>query len=303
MSNHDQHNALHDIAHDSRVSRIVVEALMEDLGMGDVTTDAAIPRDLTGYAGLLAKESGIIAGLDVAALVFSAVDVDVRMTHLLQDGAMVDAQTTIARLDGPVASILKAERTALNILQRMSGIATLTRMFVDAIAGTRATITDTRKTAPGLRLLDKRAVQIGGGVNHRFGLDDMVLIKDNHIAAAGGITAAVERCRAFMAERNYHLKIEVETKTFEEVKEALAVKGIHRIMLDNFPLDMMRDAVQLINHAVEVEASGNVSLATVRATAETGVDFISVGALTHSPKALDISLNVKATKSSGRGKS
>jgi nicotinate-nucleotide pyrophosphorylase (carboxylating) len=174
----------------------------------------------------------------------------------------------------------------------MSGIATLTRKFVDAVNGTRAKITDTRKTAPGLRILDKLAVKIGGGVNHRFGLDDMVLIKDNHVAAAGSIDAAIDRCLAFLSAKKYQLRIEVEATSVEEVGMVLRHTGVHRIMLDNFSTDEMRRAVELIGHSVEVEASGNVSLQSVRAIAETGVDFISVGALTHSPRALDISLDL-----------
>ena len=188
--------------------------------------------------------------------------------------------------------MLKAERTALNILQRMSGIATLTRRFVDAVRGTRARITDTRKTAPGLRILDKLAVRMGGGVNHRFGLDDMILIKNNHIDAVGGISHALEKILSYRQSGCSSLRIEVETRNLDEVREALRHKGIYRIMLDNFSLDDMSKSVKMINCAVEVEASGNVSLENVRAIAETGVDVISVGALTHSPKAVDISLKI-----------
>jgi nicotinate-nucleotide pyrophosphorylase (carboxylating) len=191
-----------------------------------------------------------------------------------------------------VRAILLGERTALNFLQRMSGIATLTRRYVDAVAGTRARITDTRKTAPGLRLFDKLAVVSGGGLNHRFGLDDMVLIKDNHIAAAGGIRNAVTQAVAWVRERHLSVGIEVETTTLDEVDEALSCEGITRIMLDNFPLDTMRRAVQRIGGRMEIEASGGITLRTVRAVAETGVDLISVGALTHSPGALDLSLEV-----------
>ena len=293
MSEHEPHSASHDVAHDSRVNRIVEEALMEDLGMGDVTTEATVSGNLIGAADLIAKESGVVAGLDIVGVVFSAIDSSIQTAALVQEGSRVYSPALLARIEGPVASILKAERTSLNILQRMSGIATLTRKFVDAIAGMPVKVTDTRKTVPGLRLLDKLAVERGGGVNHRFGLDDMVLIKDNHIAAAGGITNAVNRCLALLSERKRRLRIEVETKTLDEVDEVLHVGGIHRIMLDNFSLDDMKKAVRRIHHSVEVEASGNVSLATVRAIAETGVDFISVGALTHSSKALDISLEIK----------
>jgi len=266
---------------------------MEDLGMGDITTEATVSPDLRGNAELLAKEAGVVAGLDVATLVFETLDQDISVKLLVEEGSTVGAITNLGELEGPIASILKAERTALNILQRMSGIATLTRKFVDAVAGTTAKITDTRKTAPGLRLLDKLAVERGGGVNHRFGLDDMILIKDNHIAAAGGITNAVNRCLALVSAKKHKIRIEVETKTLDEVEEVLHLSGVHRIMLDNFRPEDLTAAVRRIDHVVEVEASGNVSLTTVRSIAESGVDFISVGALTHSAKALDISLEVK----------
>ncbi len=277
---------------DSRVTRIVEEALLEDVGMGDLTTDAVVPADLPGEASFIAKEHGVIAGLHVAGLVFHLVDPDLRLEKGIIDGNVVDAGSVFARVRGPVQGMLKGERTALNFLQRMSGIATLTRRFVDAVQGTRAKITDTRKTAPGLRLLDKRAVALGGGVNHRFGLDDMILIKDNHISAAGGITNAVGSCRRLLSEKHLDLKIEVETKSLDEVREAANLKGIDRIMLDNFSIENMKKAVAMINHAVEVEASGNVTLANVRAIADTGVDLISVGALTHSVMALDISMKI-----------
>ncbi len=277
---------------DSVINRIVEEALREDLGMGDITTDSIVPAEQQGEATLLVKEDGVIAGLEIAAYVFYCVDTNWEMSFLKNEGDAVLSGTVIANLKGSLASILKAERTALNILQRMSGIATLTRKFIKAVEGTSAKITDTRKTVPGLRLLDKMAVQLGGGVNHRFGLDDMVLIKDNHIEAAGGIAIAIERCLNEVQKKELPIKVEVETRNLEEVKTALQFKGVHRIMLDNFSLDEMKEAVQLINHAVEVEASGNVNLETVRAVAETGVDFISVGMLTNSPKALDISLEV-----------
>jgi nicotinate-nucleotide pyrophosphorylase (carboxylating) len=205
---------------------------------------------------------------------------------------MVSVGEIIGEVDGPVRGILLGERVALNFVQRMSGIATLTHKYVHAIAGTKAKITDTRKTVPGLRMLDKKAVRDGGGVNHRFGLDQMVLIKDNHIASARGITEAVSRCREFLRERNIEVKIEVETTSIQQVKEVLKCGGVDRIMLDNFELGLMSEAVCLVDHAVEVEASGGVTLQTVKAIAETGVDFISVGALTHSPNALDISLEI-----------
>ncbi len=195
-------------------------------------------------------------------------------------------------MEGRAKDVLRGERVALNFLQRMSGIATATRHYVDAVQGTGAKITDTRKTAPGLRALDKLAVRLGGGVNHRFGLDDMVLIKDNHIVAAGGITPAVARCLEYLEMRGLTMGVEVETTSLEQVREALACYGLTRIMLDNFPVARLKEAVELIDRRVEVEASGGITLATVRAVADTGVDFISVGALTHSVRALDISLEL-----------
>ncbi len=292
-----------DLLHDGRLSRIVEEAVLEDIGMGDITTDAIISPETIGQGEIIFKESGIIAGLEVASLVFNIVDPEMVFTAKFSDGEKVSLNSVVATIDGSLSSILKAERTALNFIQRMSGIATLTHKFVHAVQGTRAKITDTRKTAPGLRILDKLAVQLGGGVNHRFGLDDMVLIKDNHIAAAGGIAQAIEQCLSHLRANGVSIKIEVETASLDDVREAVKHKGIHRIMLDNFSLEDTKKAVQLVrrnsesagglvNGAIELEASGNVSLENVRHIAETGVDYISVGALTHSPKALDISLEV-----------
>lgn len=274
-----------------RIHQIIEDALREDAGLGDITGDATVAGDALGVAEFLCKEPGTIAGLEVAALVFQYCDPSVTFGPRYEDGAQVKAGEVIAAVSGSARAILKAERTALNLLQRMSGIATTTRRYVDAVAGTGARITDTRKTVPGLRVLDKAAVRAGGGVNHRFGLDDMVLIKDNHIAAAGGITEAVRRCNAYLTDHAIRIPVEVETATLDQVREALACTGIARIMLDNFSLPAMREAVLLIDHRVEVEASGGITLDTVRPVAETGVDLISVGALTHSVRALDISLD------------
>jgi nicotinate-nucleotide pyrophosphorylase (carboxylating) len=267
-------------------------ALMEDIGAGDVTTDGTVGESVRGYAEVLCKGPGVIAGLEIAGLVFALCDEAARVKVLARDGDAVRAGTVVATVSGSARGILRAERTALNFLQRMSGIATETRRYVEAVRGTRARITDTRKTAPGLRALDKMAVRLGGGVNHRFGLDDMVLIKDNHVVAAGGITGAVAACREYLAARGLGLALEVETTSLEEVEEALGCPGVTRIMLDNFSLEEMRRAVARINRHVEVEASGGITLATVRAVADTGVDYISVGALTHSVHALDISLEL-----------
>ncbi len=277
---------------DSRVTQLVELALMEDIGMGDVTSEAILADEVKGAAEFLCKADGVVAGLEVAAVVFHYCDGEARFEQAKADGSTVRKYELLAKVEGSARGILQAERTALNFLQRMSGIATLTRTYVNAVSGTNAKITDTRKTAPGLRILDKYAVRMGGGVNHRFGLDDMVLIKDNHIVAAGSIAKAVDACRRYLGTRGFDRAIEVETKNLAEVDEALACTGVSRIMLDNFAVPDMRMAVGKIAHRVEVEASGGITLETVRPVAETGVDFISVGALTHSVKALDISLEL-----------
>jgi nicotinate-nucleotide pyrophosphorylase (carboxylating) len=281
-----------DTLDEGRIGRIVELALLEDVGLGDLTGEAIVPEAEHGIAEILCKEEGVIAGLEVAAFVFRFCDQSVSFTPVVPEGRTVTPGQVLARVVGSSRSILKAERTALNFLQRMSGIATLTQKFVKAVEGTRARVTDTRKTAPGLRVLDKWAVRLGGGVNHRFGLDDMVLIKENHIAIAGGIDSAVRRCRGFLQKKNVKASIEVETTSLAEVEEALSCQGVSRIMLDNFPVEDMKRAVQITGHRVEVEASGGINLHNIRAVAETGVDFVSIGALTHSAKALDISLEL-----------
>lgn len=268
---------------------IIGRALQEDIGDGDITSGATIPADLR-YAGVfLVKATGVIAGLEAVRQTFAQVDERIRFTVHVADGSAVQPGDIVAEAEGPGRSLLTAERVALNFLQRMSGIASLTRRYVDAVAGTRARILDTRKTVPGLRLLDKWAVTLGGGVNHRIGLYDMALIKDNHIVAAGGIGAAVARVRA--ADHRGR-PIEVEVTSLEQLREALAL-DVDQIMLDNMSLDEMAAAVALVDGAVPLEASGNVSLETVRAIAETGVDYISVGKLTHSVAALDVSFDLR----------
>lgn len=271
------------------VQAVVSRALAEDVGDGDVTTVCTVRPDAVYEGVFVAKASGILAGLAVVQATFEEVNCKSELPLVFQamrtDGSAVQPRDRIAKVRGAGRTLLSAERTALNFLQRMSGIATLTSRYVNAVAGTNATILDTRKTVPGLRMLDKLAVKLGGGQNHRIGLFDMVLIKENHVAAAGGITAAVERVRAQDPERR---KIEVEVRNLEELNEALTLH-VDQIMLDNMSLDEMRAAVQRTAGAVPLEASGNVSLETVRAIAETGVDFISVGKLTHSVEALDIS--------------
>ncbi|MEZ4869957.1 MAG: carboxylating nicotinate-nucleotide diphosphorylase [Caldilineaceae bacterium] len=273
---------------------IVARALAEDVGDGDITTLCTVRPTAIYEGALIAKAAGILAGLDVVQATFAQVnagsDLPLDFRRVKADGAAVQPRDVIATVRGAGRTLLSAERTALNFLQRMSGIATLTRRYVDAVAGTQTVILDTRKTAPGLRMLDKLAVKLGGGQNHRIGLFDMVLIKENHVAAAGGITAAVTQVRA---QNQHRRKIEVEVRNLDELREALSLQ-VDQIMLDNMNLDEMRAAVQLTGGAVPLEASGNVSLQTVRAIAATGVDFISVGKLTHSVEALDISFLLSA---------
>jgi len=277
---------------------IIQDALAEDIGSGDITTLLTIPEDATAVAEFVAKQSGIIAGMDVLAEVFTGApdlefwrDVDsaivTEFEPLSRDGYRVSAGDVLARVDGLARSILTGERVALNFLQRMSGIATLTAEYVGRVSHTNARIVDTRKTTPGLRRLEKYAVTVGGGFNHRFGLSDGILIKDNHIAAAGGITAAVDSAKA---QAPHTLKIEVEVADLDMLREAIAA-GADIVMLDNMDIETMRRAVETADSRVLLEASGGVNLDTVSAIAETGVDLISVGALTHSAPALDISLN------------
>lgn len=269
---------------------IIQAALTEDLGDGDVTTACTVSLESSLKGQLIAKAAGIIAGLDVVHLTFLSLDEHVQFSPNLADGDPVTAGQVIATVSGAGRALLSGERVALNFLQRMSGIATLTRRFVEAIHGTGAIILDTRKTAPGLRLFDKWAVRLGGGQNHRFGLFDMALIKDNHIVAAGSISAAVERVRAGAKDG---LPIEVEVKNLTELQEALAL-SVDRILLDNMGLADMGEAVRLANGRTPLEASGNITLENVAAVAATGVDYISVGALTHSVQALDISFMVES---------
>ena len=257
--------------------------LAEDVGSGDVTTTALVDEDQTCKAVVLAKETGVICGLDVAAAVFA--ELGVRFEPLVAEGSAVEAEP-IAEVEGPARGVLTAERVALNLIGRLSGIATLTRRYVDAVAGTGATILDTRKTTPGLRALEKHAVAIGGGTNHRLGLDDAVLIKDNHLRLVGGIAGAVTRARAATT-----LPVEVEAETLTQVHEAVEA-GADTILLDNMTLGELREAVALVAGRAKLEASGGVTLDTVRAIADTGVDFVSVGALTHSARSLDVSLEV-----------
>jgi len=273
---------------DQTINKLIERALSEDLGSGDVTSEATILPASVSNAMMLAKQDLVLAGIDVAREVFRQLDSGIQFTALNKDGDYINAGSEIAKLSGNTRALLVGERVALNLLQHLSGIATLTRRYVEKVAGFRAQVLDTRKTLPGLRAIEKYAVVMGGGKNHRMGLYDMVLIKDNHIKAAGSITTAVERVKGKSGE----LKIEVETKTLAEVREALAT-GVDIIMLDNMPIDMMREAVVLIAGRMLVEASGNVTLDTIRAIAETGVDYISSGSLTHSAPAADISMKIQ----------
>ena len=268
------------------LERVVVAALVEDVGSGDVTTEATVDVDAVGTAELLLKEPGVVCGIGAAEAVFSALDADVHFESLVDDGTHVEGTTVVAVVAGPLRAILIGERTALNFLGRLSGVATLTRRYVDAVAGTGVTILDTRKTTPGLRLLEKHAVACGGGRNHRFGLDDGVLVKDNHLRAAGSVAAAVDRLRAASP-----LPVEIECDTLAQVSEALAA-GVDAILLDNMTADDLVAAVALVRGRARLEASGGVTLENVRAIAETGVDEISVGALTHSARSLDVSLEL-----------
>ena len=262
-------------------------ALEEDLGAGDITTASIVPNDARAHARLIAKQDGIVAGLDVAEAVFLELDRSVSFKALVPEGSRVSSGQVLAEIGGPARAILSAERTALNFLGRMSGIATLTRQFVDAVAGTPARILDTRKTAPGLRAFDKLAVRRGGGANHRLGLYDMILIKDNHIDLAGSLVEAIRRAQA--AETG--LEIEVEARTIDEVQAALDA-GARRILLDNMSPSMMKEAVAIGGGRARLEASGNVSLDNIREIAQTGVDDISIGALTHSARVFDMSLEL-----------
>lgn len=275
-------------------SRAVMLALEEDRYTGDVTTMATIDPEQHGSAVVTAKAEGVIAGLDVARQVFLACNPSLSVDMLRRDGERVSKGERVMEVHGLLAPIMLGERTALNFMQRMSGIATKTRQFVDLISHTGTRILDTRKTAPGLRYFDKEAVRIGGGRNHRYGLFDLILIKDNHIDSAGGVGPAINRARMYREKHNLDVRIEVEVRSLDELSGALACRP-DIILLDNFPIDLLREAVEYvrsISASVELEASGNMSLETVRPVAETGVDFISVGELTHSVRALDLSMTI-----------
>ena len=275
---------------DELIDDLLTLAFAEDVGDGDHTTLSTIPADARGKSRLLIKEEGILSGVEVARKVLAKVDPEPKMEVFIQDGAAVKPGDVAFTVEGSVRSLLVAERTMLNIMQRMSGVATMTRKYQDRLEGTGARVLDTRKTTPGMRMLEKEAVACGGGTNHRIGLFDMILIKDNHIDFAGGIEKAIEAARKYCRETGReNLKIEVEVRSLDDIRRVLALGGVDRIMFDNFTPELTREAVKLVDHKMETESSGGITFDTIRAYGEAGVDFISVGALTHSVKGLDMS--------------
>lgn len=273
---------------DELIDDLLTLAFAEDVGDGDHTTLSTIPADAVGRQRLIVKEPGILAGVEIARKVFEKFDPELKMTVYINDGAEVKPGDVAFVVEGKTRSLLQTERTMLNIMQRMSGIATTTHRYQERLAGLKTKVLDTRKTTPGMRLLEKEAVRIGGGANHRIGLFDMILIKDNHVDFAGGIPQAVAAAKKYLKETGRDLKIELEVRNTEEINQALEA-GVDRIMLDNFTPERTAEAVKLINGRTEIESSGGITLDTLRAYGETGVDYISVGALTHSVKGLDMS--------------
>ena len=272
----------------------ITAAFEEDIREGDHTSLSTIPEGQNGKAILCAKADGIVAGVELAQMIFWYFDATLDVTVFIQDGAAIKSGDKILEVQGAERNILSCERLVLNCMQRMSGIATLTKKYVDAVAGTNAKILDTRKTTPLFRAAEKWAVKIGGGENHRFGLYDMILIKDNHVDYAGGIKPAIKKANLYLKEKNLNIPIEIETRNLDEVKQVLTSGNVNRIMLDNFTPELIREALKLIDKKFDTEVSGGITLETIRAYAETGADFISVGALTHSSTSLDLSL--KAVK-------
>ena len=269
--------------------RLIDLAFAEDIGDGDHTTLCCIPEAAMGKSHLLIKEQGVLAGVELAKKVFNRFDPTMEVEVLINDGEAVKPGDIAMVVTGKIQSLLQTERLMLNIMQRMSGIATMTSKYVARIAGTGAHVLDTRKTTPGLRMIEKQAVKIGGGMNHRIGLFDMILLKDNHVDFSGGIANAINRCHEYLKAKNLDIKIEIEVRNFDELQQVLDCGGVNRIMLDNFTVADTKKAVDIINHRYEVESSGNITIDTIRDYAEQGVDFISVGALTHSVKGLDMS--------------
>lgn len=275
---------------DELIDELIALSFAEDIGDGDHTTLSCIPPDATGKSRLIIKEDGVLAGVDMARRIFQYFDSSMQMDVFIGDGAEVKTGDIAFTIEGKIQSILQTERLVLNVMQRMSGIATTTRRYVKALEGTQTRVLDTRKTTPGMRIMEKDAVRIGGGVNHRIGLFDMILLKDNHVDFAGGIEQAITRAHNYLKEKGKNLKIEIEVRNFDELDEVLRIGGVDRIMLDNFTMEDTREAVIRIAGKYETESSGGITFETLRPYAECGVDYISVGALTHSVKSLDMSL-------------
>jgi len=276
--------------HNNILRDFISGCIREDIGDGDHSSLASIPNDAAGRARLLVKEQGLLSGCAVAGEIFSIIDEDMRFDPLISDGSRISPGDIVFHVHGRIQSILKSERLVLNIMQRMSGIATTTGMYVERIGGLKAKVLDTRKTTPGMRFLEKEAVRTGGGLNHRMGLYDMIMLKDNHIDYAGGIENAVRKTRDYLTHTKKELRVEIEARSLGDIRKILEIGGIDRIMLDNFNLTDTREAVKMIGGRYETESSGGITLETIRAYAECGVDFISVGALTHHIKSLDFSL-------------
>jgi nicotinate-nucleotide pyrophosphorylase (carboxylating) len=272
------------------LNQAIAQFLAEDVGNGDHTTLAIIPADKIGKAQLIVKENGIIAGVELAEKIFLYLDKDFKITSFIKDGESIEKGQIVFQVEGNIQKILQAERLVLNCMQRMSGIATYTNFLISKLKGLHTKLLDTRKTTPGFRFFEKWAVKIGGGENHRFGLYDMIMIKDNHIDFAGGVKPAIQKVKTYLSKNNLNLKIEVEARNLEHVKEIMEEGGIHRIMLDNFTPQNLKEAIKIINKKYETEASGGITEENIRDYAETGVDYISVGALTHHIKSLDLSL-------------
>lgn len=271
------------------IDELIDLAFAEDIGDGDHTTLCCIPDTAMGKSKLLIKEPGILAGVEIARKIFHRFDPDLKMTVYIEDGTAVKPGDVAFVVEGRVQSLLQTERLMLNVMQRMSGIATMTHRYVKKLEGLHTRILDTRKTTPGMRMLEKEAVKIGGGVNHRIGLFDMILLKDNHVDFAGGIENAISRCRDYLKAKGKDLKIEIEVRNLDELKEVMRVGGVDRIMLDNFSPELTKEAVKIVGGKYEIESSGGITFDTIRDYAESGVDFVSVGALTHSVKGLDMS--------------
>lgn len=271
------------------VDKLIDLSFAEDIGDGDHTTLCCIPEEARGKSRMIIKEEGILAGVKIAEEVFNRFDSTLKVEILINDGTNVKPGDVAMVVEGSVRSLLQTERLMLNIVQRMSGIATITHKYMELLKGTKAKVLDTRKTTPGMRILEKMAVKIGGGENHRIGLFDMILLKDNHVEFVGGISNAIDRCHEYLKAKNKDLKIEIEVRSIDELNQVLEHGGVNRIMLDNFSVENTRMAVDLIGGKYEIESSGGITLDTIRSYAECGVDYISVGALTHSVKSLDIS--------------